>query len=94
MYESDFVSMLQVRRSGTLYFVDLAGSELVNKTGAKGVTLDEAKTINKSLSALGNVIRALTEQLQHIPYVRCPVQFYAIRIMMICSCLGARTGIG
>jgi kinesin family member 5 len=54
-----------------LYFVDLAGSELVNKTGAKGSVLEEAKMINKSLSALGNVIRALTESSSHIPYVRC-----------------------
>jgi kinesin family member 5 len=38
----------------------LAGSEKVEKTGAEGRVLDEAKTINKSLSALGNVINALT----------------------------------
>ena len=49
--------------------VDLAGSEKVGKTGAKGTTLDEAKNINKSLSALGNVIYALTdEKSSHIPY--------------------------
>jgi len=48
--------------------VDLAGSEMVNKTGAKGHTLTEAKMINKSLSALGNVIKALTESAHHIPY--------------------------
>jgi kinesin family protein 5 len=59
----------QVRRAGELYFVDLAGSEMVNKTNAKGQTLEEAKTINKSLSALGNVIRALTEHAPHVPYV-------------------------
>jgi kinesin family protein 5 len=39
----------------------LAGSEKVEKTEATGTTLDEAKMINKSLSALGNVINALTE---------------------------------
>lgn len=33
----------------------------VEKTGAQGTTLDEAKMINKSLSALGNVINALTD---------------------------------
>ena len=31
------------------------------KTGAVGVTFEEAKKINLSLSALGNVINALTE---------------------------------
>ncbi|CAM5168890.1 unnamed protein product [Eretmochelys imbricata] len=44
--------------SGKLYLVDLAGSEKVSKTGAEGAVLDEAKNINKSLSALGNVISA------------------------------------
>ena len=40
---------------------DLAGSEQVKKTGASGQTLEEAKKINQSLSALGNCINALTE---------------------------------
>jgi len=46
---------------GKLYCCDLAGSEKVEKTEAAGQTLEEAKMINKSLSALGNVINALTE---------------------------------
>ena len=41
--------------------VDLAGSEKVDKTNAQGLTLDEAKTINKSLLSLSNVISALAE---------------------------------
>jgi kinesin family member 5 len=48
-------------KTGKLYLVDLAGSEKVEKTGAQGTTLDEAKMINKSLSSLGNVINALTD---------------------------------
>ncbi|XP_016394204.1 kinesin heavy chain-like [Sinocyclocheilus rhinocerous] len=55
--------------SGKLYLVDLAGSEKVSKTGAVGNVLDEAKNINKSLSALCNVVSALTERAKtHIPY--------------------------
>uniref|UniRef100_A0A672M694 Kinesin-like protein n=1 Tax=Sinocyclocheilus grahami TaxID=75366 RepID=A0A672M694_SINGR len=54
--------------SGKLYLVDLAGSEKVSKTGAEGAVLDEAKNINKSLSALGNVISALAEGTTYIPY--------------------------
>uniref|UniRef100_A0AAR2KU92 Kinesin-like protein n=1 Tax=Pygocentrus nattereri TaxID=42514 RepID=A0AAR2KU92_PYGNA len=54
--------------SGKLYLVDLAGSEKVSKTGAAGAVLDEAKNINKSLSALGNVISALAEGTTHVPY--------------------------
>jgi kinesin family protein 5 len=55
---------------GTLNLVDLAGSEKVAKTGSSGTRLDEAKNINKSLSALGNVINALTERKRgdHVPY--------------------------
>ncbi|KAG1664917.1 Kinesin heavy chain [Nymphon striatum] len=55
--------------SGKLYLVDLAGSEKVSKTGAEGMVLDEAKNINKSLSALGNVIAALADGTKtHVPY--------------------------
>lgn len=53
---------------GKLFLVDLAGSERVGKTGAIGQRLDEAKFINKSLSALGSVIHALTDdKIKHIP---------------------------
>lgn len=56
-------------KSGQLFLVDLAGSEKVGKTGASGQTLEEAKKINKSLSALGMVINALTDgKSSHIPY--------------------------
>uniref|UniRef100_A0A673IYJ3 Kinesin-like protein n=1 Tax=Sinocyclocheilus rhinocerous TaxID=307959 RepID=A0A673IYJ3_9TELE len=54
--------------SGKLFLVDLAGSEKVSKTGAEGALLDEAKNINKSLSALGNVISALAEGTTYVPY--------------------------
>ncbi|KAM6500506.1 kinesin heavy chain [Amanita muscaria] len=57
------------QKTGNLYLVDLAGSEKVGKTGASGQTLEEAKKINKSLSALGMVINALTDaKAKHIPY--------------------------
>eukprot|EP00439_Symbiodinium_sp_Y106_P014984 s7300_g2.t1 len=39
---------------------DLAGSERASRTGAQGDTLKEGANINKSLSALGNVINALS----------------------------------
>eukprot|EP00300_Choanocystis_sp_HF-7_P036457 c52303_g1_i1.p1 GENE.c52303_g1_i1~~c52303_g1_i1.p1 ORF type:complete len:923 (+),score=222.47 c52303_g1_i1:368-2770(+) len=56
-------------RTGKLFLVDLAGSEKVRKTNAAGERLEEAKNINKSLSALGNVIYALTDpKSTHTPY--------------------------
>jgi len=55
---------------GKLNLVDLAGSERVSLTGATGKQLEESKKINQSLSALGNVISALTDTKTrpHIPY--------------------------
>ncbi|MED6136311.1 Kinesin-like protein KIN-14E [Stylosanthes scabra] len=53
---------------GKLSFVDLAGSERVKKSGSVGSQLKEAQSINKSLSALGDVISALSNGGQHIPY--------------------------
>jgi kinesin family protein 5 len=53
---------------GKLNLIDLAGSEKVSKSGAEGENLEEAKKINLSLSCLGNVIHALTNNSEHIPY--------------------------
>nr|XP_029118654.1 kinesin-like protein KIN-14I isoform X2 [Elaeis guineensis] len=53
---------------GKLSFVDLAGSERIKKSGSAGKQLKEAQSINKSLSALADVIGALTSDGQHIPY--------------------------
>nr|XP_020494228.1 kinesin-1 heavy chain [Labrus bergylta] len=61
-------SQTEQKLTGKLYLVDLAGSEKVGKTGAEGTVLDEAKMINKSLSALGNVISALAEGSGYVPY--------------------------
>mmetsp|Transcript_34093 Transcript_34093/g.81593 ORF Transcript_34093/g.81593 Transcript_34093/m.81593 type:complete len:283 (-) Transcript_34093:166-1014(-) len=58
---------------GKLTLVDLAGSERVSKSGATGHQLKEAQSINKSLSALGDVIGALTSQKSHIPYRNHPL---------------------
>uniref|UniRef100_A0AAY4D0S6 Kinesin-like protein n=1 Tax=Denticeps clupeoides TaxID=299321 RepID=A0AAY4D0S6_9TELE len=53
---------------GKLSLVDLAGSERAAKTGAKDEQLKEANSINKSLSALGDVISALSSEQPHVPY--------------------------
>ncbi|KAG5183712.1 kinesin motor protein-like protein [Tribonema minus] len=58
---------------GKLTLVDLAGSERVGKSGAAGEQLKEAQSINKSLSALGDVIAALTSGSAHIPYRNHPL---------------------
>uniref|UniRef100_A0A4X1UUW6 Kinesin-like protein KIFC3 n=1 Tax=Sus scrofa TaxID=9823 RepID=A0A4X1UUW6_PIG len=56
-----------LRTTGKLN-VDLAGSERVGKSGAEGSRLREAQHINKSLSALGDVIAALRSRQGHVPF--------------------------
>ena len=53
---------------GKLSLVDLAGSERVERSGAQGRQLKEAQHINRSLSALGDVLEALENKSKHIPY--------------------------
>ncbi|KAL4603838.1 hypothetical protein ACB092_10G152500 [Castanea dentata] len=53
---------------GSLHLVDLAGSERVDRSEATGDRLREAQHINKSLSALGDVIFALAQKSSHVPY--------------------------
>lgn len=51
-----------MQRTSTICLVDLAGSERVNKTGATGTQLEEAKSINLSLMTLSRVIAQLAKQ--------------------------------
>lgn len=53
---------------GCLHLIDLAGSERVERSEAIGDRLKEAQYINKSLSALGDVIFALAQKNAHVPY--------------------------
>lgn len=59
---------------GTLNLIDLAGSERLNSSQARGDRLKETQAINKSLSSLGDVIynlaklQALGGSSVHIPY--------------------------
>ncbi|XP_006651299.1 kinesin-like protein KIN-14F [Oryza brachyantha] len=53
---------------GCMHLVDLAGSERVDKSEVTGERLKEAQHINKSLSALGDVISSLAQKNAHVPY--------------------------
>lgn len=56
-------------QTGRLYLVDLAGSERMAKTGAQGKKLEEAKSINLSLTTLGRLINAFNDpNCSHFPY--------------------------
>ncbi|KAL0249667.1 hypothetical protein GEMRC1_004896 [Eukaryota sp. GEM-RC1] len=75
---SHAIFILNLRRTSSsgsflsrLFLVDLAGSEKLTKTNAQGCRLDEAKRINTSLLALGQVVSALTSHdrsKSHVPY--------------------------
>merc|ERR1712060_277696 len=54
--------------SGKINLVDLAGCERIKKSDASGQRLKEATHINKSLSALADVIWAHERKIAHIPY--------------------------
>ncbi|KAL3859056.1 hypothetical protein ACJMK2_009292 [Sinanodonta woodiana] len=51
----------ETKKSSVMNLVDLAGSERADSTGATGDRLKEGANINRSLSALGNVISALAD---------------------------------
>nr|XP_054748335.1 kinesin-like protein KIF28 isoform X2 [Lytechinus pictus] len=51
----------ETKKTSVINLVDLAGSERADSTGATGDRLKEGANINKSLSALGNVISALAD---------------------------------
>merc|ERR1719233_2260185 len=53
---------------GKLFMVDLAGSERVAMSGVTGKRFTEALEINKSLTALGDVMQALQKKTSYIPY--------------------------
>merc|ERR1719159_2243570 len=53
---------------GKILLCDLAGSERLKKSEVSGDMQKEAIEINKSLTALGDVIEALTSKKKQIPY--------------------------
>uniref|UniRef100_A0A6U6V4M0 Kinesin-like protein n=1 Tax=Zooxanthella nutricula TaxID=1333877 RepID=A0A6U6V4M0_9DINO len=53
---------------GKIAMCDLAGSERLKKSFAVGEAEKEAIEINKSLTAVGDVIEALTTRQRHVPY--------------------------
>jgi kinesin family protein C2/C3 len=57
-----------VQSYGKMSLIDLAGSERLDKSEVQGQAAKEAMAINKSLSALGDVIAGLSTSAKHIPF--------------------------
>jgi hypothetical protein len=53
---------------GRWTLVDLAGSERLAKSRSAGLRADEARAINRSVAALGNVVAALAANRPHVPF--------------------------
>lgn len=68
VYIKSFNKIMNTTSYGKLHLIDLAGSERVSRSGATGDRLKEAAAINKSLSALGDVIQARAEKKGHVPF--------------------------
>ena len=85
-----------------LHLIDLAGSERVSKTDATGDRLKEAQAINKSLSALGDVISALGgKKGTHVPYRNSRLTFLLqdslsgnSKVLMFCNVSPASYNLG
>lgn len=68
LYMNQYESADGTVTTSKINLIDLAGSERVNKTGVSGQRMQELKKINTSLSALGDVIAALADKANFVPY--------------------------
>jgi kinesin family protein C2/C3 len=68
-----------------LWLVDLAGSERVGRIEVEGERLKESQFINKSLSALGDVIYALASKTAHIPYRHLSLSYLSVFYLLTIS---------
>lgn len=59
---------LNANINGQLNLCDLAGSERVDRSGAQGKALAEAKNINKSLACVAHVFESISKQAAHVPF--------------------------
>jgi kinesin family member C2/C3 len=75
VYINGINTVTNLRFKGKLHLIDLAGSERLSKSGATGARAEEAKNINKSLSALGDVIQARAQKQAHVPFRNSTLTF-------------------
>lgn len=68
IFVTAYNTISKVTSRGRLTLVDLAGSERVAKSNVEGLQLVEAAAINKSLSTLGQVFQAVSQNSPHVPY--------------------------
>eukprot|EP00392_Amoebophrya_sp_AT5.2_P008887 g8915.t1 len=72
----DFEGGHQKEICSKMVLIDLAGSERLSKSGATGELQKEARAINKSLSALGDVISARALKQNHVPFRNSTLTYF------------------
>jgi len=83
---------------GKICLIDLGGSERLKKSEVTGEQRKEAIAINKSLSALGDVIEAVTKRQQQVPYRNDNLTRFlqdslggTAKTLMFCNCSPAKS---
>lgn len=79
-FETHSGMSITTEKSSKLSMVDLAGSERVKKSGLENDRLKEGTNINKSLSTLGLVIKALKEKSRFIPFRDSTLTWYGVSL--------------
>jgi len=67
-----------------LWLIDLAGSQQIAKTDAKGQRLREAQNINKSLSSLVDVMSALARKDSYIKFRYSNLNPFVLPLPKLC----------
>jgi hypothetical protein len=83
---SHLICTFTKQQDGKSYvFVDLAGAERLKQTGDNQNRVQEAIHVNRSLTALRDVIESMSQHRAHIPYRNSPLTMCLYKYMKECT---------